>query len=251
MSATTTTQQSGEDRTAMPTLRVNNVDAGYGPLRILHGISLEVGANEVVSVLGANGAGKTTLLRTIAGAIRPRSGSVSLFGERIDGRPAYALARAGIGHVPSGRELFPDLTVEENLMLGAYAVERGRRPELRERALDLFPVLREMLRRRAGALSGGQQQMLAVGRALMTGPRLLLLDEPTTGLAPKVVLTLFDAMRQLIATGDLSILLVEQNAALALALARRAYVLENGRCVLSGDSAELKDDPRIVSAYLG
>jgi branched-chain amino acid transport system ATP-binding protein len=232
-------------------LRVRDLNAGYGALLVLHDIALDVSSNEVVSVLGANGAGKTTLLRAIAGLIKPRSGLVELFGERIQGGSAYALARAGIGHVPSGRELFPELTVADNLALGGAKTPRGRRKELYERSLDLFPALPRLLDRRAGKLSGGEQQMLAVGRALMTDPKLLLLDEPSTGLAPMIVLSLFEALERLIAEQGMSILLVEQNAALALRLSSRAYILETGRVVLSGDADELAGDPRVVSAYLG
>jgi branched-chain amino acid transport system ATP-binding protein len=235
----------------MSVLAVENVDAGYGTLRVLRDVSMEVGTEEVVSVLGANGAGKTTLLRTIAGVLTPRAGSITLAGESIAGRSAHTLVGAGIGHVPSGRELFPNMTVEENLRMGAFGIQKAREAEIHSRVLELFPTMRDKLRRRAGSLSGGEQQMVAIGRALMTDPKLLLLDEPSTGLAPKVVGALFDALRQLIATTDMSILLVEQNAGLALAFAKRAYVLEVGRCVLSGPAEELREDPRVLSAYLG
>jgi branched-chain amino acid transport system ATP-binding protein len=234
-----------------PLLRIEHVDAGYGTLRVLRDISLEVGAEEVVSVLGANGAGKKTLLRTIAGVLVPREGTIAFAGEDIGGRAAHALARAGIGHVPSGRELFAGMTVEDNLRMGGFAVARDRCEEIRERVLDLFPTLKDKLRRRAGSLSGGEQQMVAIGRALMTDPKLLLLDEPSTGLAPKVVGSLFEALRRLTESTDMSILLVEQNAGLALSFGNRAYVLEVGRCVLSGPSDELREDKRVLNAYLG
>lgn len=241
----------GAERSTAPALRLEHVDAGYGRLRVLEDISLEVGREEVVGVLGANGAGKTTLLRAIAGVIRPRAGTIAMFGERIDGRSAHELTRTGIGHVPSGRELFAEMSVEDNLQMGGYGTSRDRRKELHAAVLDLFPRLGQMLKRRAGALSGGEQQMLAVGRALMTDPRVLLLDEPSTGLAPRIVSTLFDGLRRLIERGDMSILLVEQNAGLALSVSRRAYVLDTGRCVLSGTAREIREDERVVGAYLG
>ena len=230
-------------------LEVTDLSAGYGLLRVLESVSLTVGEEEVVGVLGANGAGKTTLLRAIAGVIRPTAGSVVFRGERIDGRPDHALARAGIGHVPSGRELFADLSVDDNLLLGAYSVAKPRAAELRKRVLELFPALAGLGWMRAGSLSGGQQQMLAVGRALMTDPHLLLLDEPSTGLAPSIVAALFEALQKLIHDYGMSVVLVEQNASLALRLARRGYVFQHGRCVLSGTSDELRETG-LVSAYL-
>jgi len=234
---------------AGPLLEVSGLCAGYGLLRVLEDVSMTVGREEVVGVLGANGAGKTTLLRAIAGIIRPTSGSVTFAGRRVDGQPDHALARAGIGHVPSGRELFPDLSVDDNFALGAYAVEHRRAQQLRTRVLDLVPPLSSMGRRRAGSLSGGQQQMLAVGRALMTDPRLLLLDEPSTGLAPAVVAALFVALSRLIHDYGMSVVLVEQNASLALRLAQRGYVFQHGRCVLSGTTEELRGSG-LVGAYL-
>ena len=246
-----TARESATEPAGVPALKLEGVHAGYGGLRVLHDVSLEVGHNEVVSVIGANGAGKTTLLRAIAGVLRAGEGTIEFFGERVERRPSHELTKAGIGHVPSGRELFPMLTVEDNLQLGAYGVPRERRQELHDGVLELFPALGNMLKRDAGALSGGQQQMLAVGRALMTDPRLLLLDEPSTGLAPKIVASLFDALRQLLHRGDMSILLVEQNVGLALSLARRAYVLETGRIVVSGEAEALKQDERVLAAYLG
>ncbi|RBY79931.1 ABC transporter ATP-binding protein [Geodermatophilus sp. TF02-6] len=212
---------------------------------------MTVRRNEVVGVLGANGAGKTTLLRAIAGVVRPQSGAVVLHGRTVTGLPDHAMTRAGVGHVPSGRELFPQMSVEDNLAMGAIAVDAVRAAELRTRVLDLFPALGRMLERRAGALSGGEQQMLAFGRALMTDPTLLLLDEPSTGLAPAIVAALFDALRQLIAEGGMSVILVEQNAGLALQVVERAFVLRQGRIVLSGPAAELGDDADLVAAYLG
>jgi branched-chain amino acid transport system ATP-binding protein len=234
-----------------PALEVTELHAGYGALRVLHGVSMTVERNEVVGVLGANGAGKTTLLRAIAGVVRPQGGAVVLHGRTVTGLPDYALTRAGVGHVPSGRELFAQMSVEDNLMMGALAVSPARAAELRARVLDLFPALGRMLDRRAGALSGGEQQMLAFGRALMTDPTLLLLDEPSTGLAPAIVASLFDALRQLIAEGGMSVILVEQNAGLALEVVERAFVLRQGRIVLSGSAEELGSDEHLVDAYLG
>jgi branched-chain amino acid transport system ATP-binding protein len=224
--------------------------AGYGALRVLHEVSLTVERNEVVGVLGANGAGKTTLLRAIAGAVRPQGGSVTLLGRPVTGLPDHEVTRAGVGHVPSGRELFADMSVEDNLAMGGHSVPAARAAELRERVLELFPALAAMLDRRAGSMSGGEQQMLAFGRALMTDPSLLLLDEPSTGLAPAIVASLFDALRQLIAEGGMSVVLVEQNAGLALEVVERAFVLRQGRIVLSGTAAELRD-AHLVDAYLG
>ena len=241
----------GEDSGHGPALEVTDLHAGYGALRVLHGVSMTVARNEVVGVLGANGAGKTTLLRAIAGVVRPQGGSIVLHGRTVTGLPDYAVTRAGVGHVPSGRELFAQMSVDDNLMMGALAVAPARAAELRTRVLDLFPALGRMLDRRSGAMSGGEQQMLAFGRALMTDPTLLLLDEPSTGLAPAIVASLFDALRQLIAEGGMSVILVEQNAGLALEVVERAFVLRQGRIVLSGTAAELGDDASLVDAYLG
>jgi branched-chain amino acid transport system ATP-binding protein len=233
-----------------PALEVADLVAGYGALRVLRGVSMTVQRNEVVGVLGANGAGKTTLLRAIAGSVRPQGGSIALLGRPITGLPDHEVTRAGVGHVPSGRELFADMSVEDNLAMGGHSVPAARAAELREKVLMLFPALAAMLDRRAGSMSGGEQQMLAFGRALMTDPSLLLLDEPSTGLAPAIVASLFDALRQLIGSGDMSVVLVEQNAGLALEVVERAFVLRQGRIVLSGTAAELRD-AHLVDAYLG
>lgn len=233
-----------------PTLEVSELSAGYGALRVLHGISFTISPNEVVGVLGANSAGKTTLLRAVAGVIRPTGGCVRFLGRDVAGMPDYKLTQAGIGHVPSGRELFPGLSVADNLALGSSRIPAGRAAELQARVLDLFPALGTMLSRRAGALSGGQQQMLAFGRALMTDPSLLLLDEPSTGLAPAIIESLFEALRRLIREGGMSVILVEQNAELALNVIHRAYVLRQGRFVLSGTADELRST-KLVDAYLG
>ncbi|MGH7103820.1 MAG: ABC transporter ATP-binding protein [Acetobacteraceae bacterium] len=234
----------------VPALSVEDVRTRIGPLTILDGLSLELGAGEVVTVLGANGAGKTTLLRTIAGLLPPQSGSIRLFGEAIEGRPAHEITRAGIGHVPSGRELFPRLSVADHLALGGRLSPPTRRAELRTRMLAMFPVLGERLGQRAGTLSGGEQQMLAIARALMTDPRVLLLDEPSTGLAPKIVLSVFQTFPMLRAQG-VSILLAEQSLTLGLSAADRAYVVDQGRIVLAGQAAELAQDHRVVDTYLG
>jgi len=233
-----------------PALAVEGIVAGIGPLTILDGVSIELGAREVVVVLGANGAGKTTLLRTIAGLLAPRAGRIRLFGAPIEGRPAHLITRAGIGHVPSGRELFPRLTVGDHLELGGRLSPPARRGALRTRTLAMFPVLGQRLGQRAGTLSGGEQQMLAIARALMTDPRVLLLDEPSTGLAPKIVLSVFQTFPVLREQG-VSVLLAEQSLTLGLSAADRAYVIDQGRIVLSGTASELAGDHRVVDTYLG
>ncbi len=233
-----------------PALAVADVVAGFGPLTILHGVSLDVASGSVTVLLGANGAGKTTLLRTVAGLIAPRAGEIRLFGEAIGGRAAHLVARAGVGHVPSGRELFPRLSVADHLELGARLAQPARRPELRERVLGLFPEIATRLRQAAGTLSGGEQMMVAIARALMTDPRLLLLDEPSAGLAPKVVLSIFRMLPRLLSQG-VSVLLAEQSLRSALSVASRAYILRDGRIVLSGTPAALAADAAVVKAYLG
>jgi branched-chain amino acid transport system ATP-binding protein len=233
-----------------PALLVEDVVAGVGPLTILDGVSLEVGTNELVVLLGANGAGKTTLLRTVAGLLKPRRGRIRLHGEAIEGRRPHLVTRAGIGHVPSGRELFPRLTVADHLELGGRFCAPERRAELRERVLSMFPALAPRLHQHAGTLSGGEQQMVAIARALMTNPRVLLLDEPSTGLAPKVVLAVFETLPMLRQQG-ISVLLAEQSLSLGLAATDRAYVIDHGRIVLSGKAAEFVGDRRIIDAYLG
>ncbi len=233
-----------------PALRVEGLVAGIGPLTILHGVSLEVGVNEVAVVLGANGAGKTTLLRAVAGLLTPREGRIQLFGDAIQGRAPHLVARAGLGHVPSGRELFPRLTVGDHLDLGGRLCAPPRRAELRDRLLAMFPVLAERLRQPAGTLSGGEQQMVAIARALMTDPRVLLLDEPSTGLAPKIVLSVFKTLSKLREHG-VSVLLAEQSLTLGLSMADHAFVIDHGRIVLSGTAAEISSDRRVVDTYLG
>jgi branched-chain amino acid transport system ATP-binding protein len=232
-------------------LELEGVEARYGPVKALHGISLTVGEGEIVAVLGANGAGKTTTLRAISGTVR-RSGSIRFAGESIAGRPPEAVARLGIAHVPEGRGTLSELSVGENLRLGAYA--RRDRVEIREdeeRILVNFPWLEERRNQRAGTLSGGEQQMLALARALMLRPRLVLLDEPSLGLAPRVVAEIFRIVVDLNERQGLTVLVVEQNAILALEAASRAYVLEVGRVALEGASAELRRNESVRRSYLG
>jgi branched-chain amino acid transport system ATP-binding protein len=231
-------------------LIVQDVFAGIGGLAILHGVSLAVAERGVSVLLGANGAGKTTLLRTVAGLIAPKSGQIRLFGETIGGRAAHLVARAGIGHVPSGRELFPQLSVADHIELGGRLSPAPRRAVLRERILDLFPNVAARLRQAAGTLSGGEQQMVALARALMTDPRVLLLDEPSAGLAPKIVQSVFQTLPKLQSEG-VSVLLAEQSLTFGMSVADRAYIIREGRIVLSGTPAELAADKDVVKAYLG
>jgi branched-chain amino acid transport system ATP-binding protein len=232
-----------------PLLEVADIDVRYGAIRAIKGISFTVEEGEIVALLGANGAGKTTTQKTISGMLRPAAGSITFAGERIDGIPAHRLIGLGICHVPEGRHVFPRMSVAENLEMGAF---RFRRPdqEVFDRVLELFPRLQERIRQQAGTLSGGEQQMLAIGRALMGKPRLLLLDEPSMGLAPLIVRQIFEIVREINNSG-VTVLLVEQNAAQALALANRGYVLETGEIVLSGTGRELLADDRVRAAYLG
>jgi branched-chain amino acid transport system ATP-binding protein len=234
----------------MPLLELRGVAARYGPLQALHGIDLSVGEGEIVAVLGANGAGKTTTLRAISATVRT-SGEILFAGERLPRHPE-AVARAGIAHVPEGRGTFAQLSVEENLRLGAH-VRRDRAGVKadRERVLRRFPILAERRRQAAGTLSGGEQQQLALARALMQRPRLLLLDEPSLGLAPLVVAGFYDVVRELNEQEGLSVLAVEQNASLALASSSRAYVLEVGRVVIDGPSSALQRNESIRRSYLG
>jgi branched-chain amino acid transport system ATP-binding protein len=230
-------------------LQVDDLTVAYGRIRALRGISLHVEEGEIVALLGSNGAGKTTTLRTISGLLRPVSGSVSFRGQRIDGLRAHEIVQHGIGHVPEGRRIFPRMSVHENLTMGAYR----RRDDLKadvERVYELFPVLRERSSQDGGTLSGGEQQMLAIGRALMGQPRLLLLDEPSMGLAPLIVARIFDIIREINEQGT-TVLLVEQNAAQALRLATRGYVLETGEIVMSDSADALVSDDRVRAAYLG
>jgi branched-chain amino acid transport system ATP-binding protein len=233
-------------------LRVTNLRSGYGALSVLDGLSLRVEAGEVVALLGANGAGKTTLLKTIAGLITPREGRILLKGKAVSGWSAERIAAAGLTLVPEGRGLFPQMSVLDNLRMGGYA-RRLRGRELQGRVAlccELFPVLSDRLVARAGDLSGGQQQMLALARALVGAPDLLLLDEPTAGLAPRLVAEVFAKVAQLKQSG-VTLLLAAQNVQQALQVADRAYVLENGRIVLTGAGSELMDSEEVQRAYLG
>jgi len=232
-------------------LEVDGVVAGYGEITALKGVSLTVNAGEITAVLGANGAGKSTLLKTISGLIRPRSGRVLFEGARIDRLKPFRIARMGIVHCPEGRRLFANLTVLENLEMGAYARrEAGAVRKDIEHVTSIFPTLRLRRRQKAGTLSGGEQQMLALARALMARPRLLLLDEPSLGLAPILIEEIFRTLPRIRDDG-VTILIVEQNAHMALEIAERGYVLETGEISLSGEAQRLREDERIVSAYLG
>lgn len=232
-------------------LTLENVSVNYGAIEALTGISMHVGKGEVVTLIGANGAGKTTTLRTITGLLEPRKGRVMFEGDDISGKPTHKLVARGISMSPEGRGVFANLTVRENLQMGAY-LNRNKKEVASdmERAFTMFKRLKEREAQKAGTLSGGEQQMLAIGRALMSRPRLLLLDEPSLGLAPLVVHTIFEAIDEISNEGT-TILLVEQNAHAALGHSDRAYVLETGRIVMEGPSAELAADPRIKEAYLG
>jgi branched-chain amino acid transport system ATP-binding protein len=230
-------------------LQVDDIEVRYGNIRALKGISFDVAEGEIVALLGANGAGKTTTQKTVSGMLRPALGVIVYDGQRIDGIPAHELIRLGICHVPEGRHVFPRMTVAENLEMGAFRFKSVDQRDL-DHVLDLFPRLRERYKQQAGTLSGGEQQMLAIGRALVGKPRLLLLDEPSMGLAPLIVAQIFDIVRQVNDDG-VTVLLVEQNAAQALALANRGYVLETGEIVLTGTGTELLADDRIRAAYLG
>jgi branched-chain amino acid transport system ATP-binding protein len=233
-----------------PLLELDDVHARYGPVETLHGVSLEVGAGEVVAVLGANGAGKTTTLRAVSGTVRRSGGQVRFAGKQLRAMPE-AVAKAGIAHVPEGRGTFTDLTVEENLRLGAYTRrDRQVRADI-ERVATWFPWLSERAGQRAGTLSGGEQQMLALARALMRRPRLVMLDEPSLGLAPMVVREIFRIVRELNAEEGLTVLVVEQDARIALEAAARAYVLEVGRVAVSGSAKELEADEAVRRSYLG
>ncbi|WP_448595919.1 ABC transporter ATP-binding protein [Thermoflexus hugenholtzii] len=234
-----------------PVLELREVEAAYGTIRALHGLSLSVRPGEVVALLGPNGAGKTTTLRVISGLLRPTRGQILYKDQEITGRSPAAIARMGIIQCPEGRQVFKNLTVWENLLLGAYRLrDRAQERQSLEWVFGLFPILKERLNQRAGLLSGGQQQMLAIARALMAKPEILLLDEPSLGLAPRVVEEVFEALAQLKAQG-LTMLIVEQNAEKALGLADRAYVLEAGRLVLADSAARLRENPHLVRIYLG
>jgi branched-chain amino acid transport system ATP-binding protein len=235
---------------ARPLLAVENVSTYYGSVAALRGVDLTVGAGEIVTLIGANGAGKSTLMMTIFGAPRARSGTILYAGRDITRLPTHEIARLGLAQSPEGRRVFPRMSVFENLQMGA-SLHGGRYfAEDLERVCALFPRLKERLQQRAGTMSGGEQQMLAIGRALMSRPKLLLLDEPSLGLAPLVVKGIFDAIRDLNRQDGMTIFLVEQNAYHALKLAHRGYVLVNGRVTMSGTGRQLLDDPAVKAAYL-
>ena len=236
---------------AAPVLAVRGLHAGYGPIEVLHGIDFDVAAGQVVAILGANGAGKTTTLRALTGEVSTR-GSIRFDGAELAGRSTESIVRRGIAHVPQGRGTFVNLTVAENLRLGAYL--RGRGADVGDdllRMYEYFPVLGERQDQRAGSLSGGEQQMLAIARALMLRPRMLLLDEPSLGLAPLVTRVLFEIIATINRQEEVTIVLVEQNAHLALAIASAAYVLEAGRIAMTGTPDDMRRDEAIASAYLG
>jgi branched-chain amino acid transport system ATP-binding protein len=235
----------------MALLEVNDIHSYYGNIQALKGISLTVDAGEVVCLIGSNGAGKTTTLKTISGLLQPRQGEVRLAGEKISALPAHKVVERGISQSPEGRKIFPRMTVRENLEMGAFARAAG--PEIKadlERVLDLFPRLRERLAQKAGTMSGGEQQMLAIGRALMARPKVLLLDEPSMGLSPVLVDQIFDIVKEINAQGT-TILLVEQNALKALEVSTRGYVLQTGQIVLQDDAAALRRNEMVRKAYLG
>ncbi len=232
-------------------LRVEGVTLGYGDLRVVHDVSLHVGSHDLVGLVGGNGSGKSTMLRAVSGMIRPFEGRIIFDGEVVNGLSPHQMAVRGLAHVPMGRQLFPDMTVHENLLLGAHLPQaRRRRSEGFQKVYGLFPDLKEKEKIPAGALSGGQQQMVAIGRALMLHPKMLIMDEPSLGLAPLLVREVMQVIKSVAATG-LPILLVEQNVSAVLRISDRAYVLDNGHLVAEGDSAELADDPMVRKAYLG
>jgi len=232
-------------------LEIRDLNVHYGAIHALHGIDVDVEEGQIVTLIGANGAGKSTTLRAISGLIRPSGGDIRFDGQSIAGRKAHEIAQLGISHAPEGRGIFSNLSVDENLEIGAYIRnDRAGIARDRARALELFPRLAERLQQRAGTLSGGEQQMLAIARAFMSRPRMMLLDEPSLGLAPQIVQTIFSIIREINSTGT-TILLVEQNARMALRAAHRGYVIEVGRVVLSDDAKALAASDEVRKAYLG
>ena len=235
----------------MSLLSVSNLSVSYGAIEAIRNCSLRVEQGEIVTLIGGNGAGKSTMLRTISGLLTPKQGTIQFEGKEIQGQPPHRIAQSGLVHVPEGRGIFANLTVEENLQLGAYS--RNDHAEIRkdrDRALELFPRVRERLKQAAGTLSGGEQQMVAIARAMLSRPRLLMLDEPSLGLAPQIVQTIFQVIREINNSGT-TILLVEQNAAMALKVAHRAYVIEVGSIEMEGPAAELASSDEVRKAYLG
>jgi branched-chain amino acid transport system ATP-binding protein len=233
-------------------LAIENISVSYGAIRALHGVTLTVPQGGIVTLIGSNGAGKSTTLRTVSGLIRPREGTITYCGERIDGMAPHRIVQRGLCHVPEGRMVFGNLTVRENLAMGAY-LQRDQDKVRRERdyVFSIFPRLAEREKQLAGTLSGGEQQMLAIGRALMGMPKFLMLDEPSLGIAPLLVKAIFAQIREINRERGITILLVEQNANLALEIASRGFVLETGQVILENDSATLRADSRVRSAYLG
>lgn len=235
-----------------PLLELRDVHTYYGQIHALKGVSLTVNEGEIVTLIGSNGAGKSTTLRTISGLLRPRQGDVLLQGRPVNAVAPHKIVQSGVGHVPEGRGIFPALTVLENLEMGAYLLrDRAEMDRRMEKVFGLFPRLRERIGQKGGTLSGGEQQMLAIGRALMQQPHIMLLDEPSMGLAPLLVEEIFDIVQRLNQEQKTTILLVEQNAQAALTVAHRAYVLETGSISMSGDAKEMLQDSRVIDAYLG
>jgi branched-chain amino acid transport system ATP-binding protein len=233
-------------------LRLENVDVYYGRVQALHGLSLHVEEGEIVTLIGANGAGKSTTLRAISGLQRARAGTITFDGKDLNTEPSHDIVALGLSHVPEGRRIFTNLSVMENLDMGAYLVrDKKASNEMLERVFGLFPRLKERASQSGGTLSGGEQQMLAIGRALMSRPRMLLLDEPSLGIAPILVKEIFEEIRKINQEDGTTILLVEQNANMALHLANRGYVLETGNIVLEDDAKALLDNPQVKEAYLG
>ena len=231
-------------------ISIRNLHTGYGSVSVLRDVSMEIGEGEIVAVLGSNGVGKTTLNNTLSGLIRPSAGEVTFEGSVISGLPPAEIVERGLIHVPEGRKLFPNLSVRDNLELGSYKRGRSNRPQNLDKVLEVFPKLRERIEQLAGTLSGGEQQMVAIGRGLMSEPKVLLLDEPSLGLSPLLVEQMFALIKQINNTG-LSLILVEQNVIQSLAIADRAYVIEEGRVTLSGSAIELRENSDLKKSYLG
>lgn len=232
-------------------LKLINVSAGYGPIEVLHNVSIDFGTDKIVAVLGANGAGKSTLVKTISGVVKPTKGSIIFNDVDITGKDPSELSKLGIVHVPEGRHIFPNLTVRENLLMGGYFRDKKENEEMLSFVFELFPILKERMNQSAGTLSGGEAQMLAIGRGLMGEPKLILLDEPSLGLAPKIISEIFHVIKKLSDGQGLNVLLVEQNAKKALDIADYAYVLVLGKVVLSGRTDELKENEEVRKLYLG
>jgi len=233
-------------------LQINGIDVYYGDVQVLRGVSLDVQDKEFVAVIGANGAGKTTLLKTISGLLKPRQGTITFDGDRISGVDAYKLVNKGIIQIPEGRLLFPEMTVRENLEMGAFLVrDKALQQERMETAFELFPVLKERQKQLAGTMSGGEQQMLAVGRGLMAGPKMMMFDEPSLGLSPKLVKQIFDLVLKINKEIGVTVLLVEQNVHQSCQISDRAFVIENGEVVLSGCGTDMLQNEHVRRAYLG